>query len=260
MIEENLFDFETPLCEAFNEFNCFLKLDIDIFTYDIQDLKTYDEYEQELNNDEAKGTDEPWSKKGVPYQLCDHICEPYRFKNGKTKWPMCTSDIDGFYNGVELPGMVRVGSMTYFQDHRWYDELADGKLKDDTLALKGKIEGSWGDATPGIALFTRMENFGRGSYANMKTKWVSNPYLDTNRIFRRDYEASNVSCTQENQKDDPIPEPSNCKVRRFKMMKYSFNDDEEYITIKESEYLNHSKDSLDAYHELLRLIDDFLDS
>ncbi|GKA77161.1 reverse transcriptase domain-containing protein [Tanacetum coccineum] len=175
----------------------------------------------------------------------------------------------------------------------WYDELADGKLKDETLALKSKIEGSWGDATPGvlkfckwlkscfenfheieyevlvklqecwwkvnaheIAPFTRMENFRRGSYANIKTKWTNNPYLDINRIFGRDYEASNISCTQENQKDNRIPEPSNCKVRRFEMMKYSFNDDEEYITIKESEYLNHSKDSLDAYQELLRLIDD----
>ncbi|GJV45152.1 60S ribosomal protein L32-1 [Tanacetum coccineum] len=124
--------------------------------------------------------------------------------------------------------MVRVGSMTYFQDHRWYDELADGKLKDGTLALKAKIKGSWGDATPRvikfsiwlkscfenfhkleykvlvklqecwwkvnaheIAPFTRMENFGQGAYANMKTEWASNPYLDVNRIFGRDYEASN---------------------------------------------------------------------
>ncbi|GJU79606.1 ribonuclease H-like domain-containing protein [Tanacetum coccineum] len=46
------------------------------------------------------------------------------------------------------------------------------------------------------------------------------------------------------------------RTERFEMMKYSFNDDEEYITIKESEYLNHSKDSLDAYRELLRLIDE----
>ncbi|GKA66067.1 hypothetical protein Tco_0765875 [Tanacetum coccineum] len=105
MIEGNLFDFETPLCKAFNELNYLLKINIDLFTYDIQNFKTYDEYEQE-------GTDEPWSENGVPYQLCDHICEPYRFKNGKTKWPRCTSDIDGFYNGGELPGMVRVGSMT----------------------------------------------------------------------------------------------------------------------------------------------------
>ncbi|GJZ30925.1 hypothetical protein Tco_0575972 [Tanacetum coccineum] len=40
------------------------------------------------------------------------------------------------------------------------------------------------------------------------------------------------------------------------MMKYSFDDDEDYITIKEFEYLNHSKDSLDAYQELLHLIDE----
>ncbi|GJW90401.1 hypothetical protein Tco_0167954 [Tanacetum coccineum] len=190
-IKRNLFDFETPLCEAYHEFSCLLKIDTDLFTYDIQNFKTYDEYKQELKGDKAKGTEKPWSENGVPYQLCDHICEPYRFKNGGTKWPTCTSDIDG-----------------------------------------------------------------RGPYANMKTEWVSNPYLDTNRIFGRDYEASNVSCTQENQKDDTIPKPSNCKVRRFEMMKYSFNYDEEYITIKESEYLNHSNDSIDAYQELLRLIDD----
>ncbi|GKD47661.1 hypothetical protein Tco_1276637 [Tanacetum coccineum] len=88
-IEGNLFDFETPLCVAFYEFNYLLKINADLFTYDVQNLKTYDEYEQE-----------------------------------------------------ELPGMVRIGSMTYLHDHRWYDELVDGKLKEETLALKAKIKGS----------------------------------------------------------------------------------------------------------------------
>ncbi|GJT88003.1 hypothetical protein Tco_1069720 [Tanacetum coccineum] len=105
-IKGNLFDFETPLCEAFYESNYLLKINTDLFTYDIQNFKTYDEYERELNNDIAK--------------------------------------VDRFCNGGELPGMVRVGSVTYFQDHRWYDELADGRLKDETLALKAKVEGSWG--------------------------------------------------------------------------------------------------------------------
>ncbi|GKD07494.1 hypothetical protein Tco_1187179 [Tanacetum coccineum] len=234
-------------------------IDTDLFTYDIQNFKTYDEYKRELNDDKAKGTEKPWLKNGVPYQLCDHICEPYHFKNGGTKWPTCTSDIDGFCNGGELPGMVRVGSMTYFQDHKWYDELVDGKLKDETLVLKTKIEGSWEDATLGVVKFCKwlkgcFENFHKLEYEVL----ANNPYLDINCTFGRDYEASNAGCTQENQehKGDPIPEPSNCKVRRFEMMKYSFNDDEEYITIKESEYLNHSKDCLDAYRELLRLIDE----
>ncbi|GKE34352.1 hypothetical protein Tco_1453674 [Tanacetum coccineum] len=38
--------------------------------------------------------------------------------------------------------------------------------------------------------------------------------------------------------------------------KYSFNAGEEYISIKESKYLDHSKDNLDAYRELLRIIDE----
>nr|GEY45582.1 hypothetical protein [Tanacetum cinerariifolium] len=40
------------------------------------------------------------------------------------------------------------------------------------------------------------------------------------------------------------------------MMKYSFNADEEYNAIKESENLNHSKDNLNAYRELLHIIDE----
>ncbi|GJW21902.1 hypothetical protein Tco_0032524 [Tanacetum coccineum] len=143
--------FPTSL-SAFEEFNHLLKIDPDCFTYDIQGLKTYDEYAQELNN-KTQGNKEPWSENGVPYHLCDHICEPYCFKNGKTKWPTCSSDINGFCNGGEVPGMVQIGSMSYFQDHKWYDELMDGKLKDETLTLSTKVEKSWGDATPGVMKF-----------------------------------------------------------------------------------------------------------
>ncbi|GJX95175.1 hypothetical protein Tco_0349761 [Tanacetum coccineum] len=155
-------------------------------------------------------------------------------------------------------------TLTLMDSVMWYEELANGKLKDETLSFKAKIEGSWGDATPEvmkfcawlknsfknfheldydvlvklqecwwkvnaheIAPFTRMENFGQGPYANMKIEKTSDPYLDVNRIFGRNYEASNVGDTQENQehKGNPNPEPSNCKIRRFEMMKYSFNDD-----------------------------------
>ncbi|GJR03021.1 hypothetical protein Tco_0526005 [Tanacetum coccineum] len=109
-----------------------------------------------------------------------------------------------------------------------------------------------------IAPFNRMEIFGRGPYAHIKTEWASNPYLDINRTFGRDYEGNNIGCTQENQehKGDLIPEPSNYKVRRFEMIKYSIDDDEEYITIKEFKHLKHSKDYLNAYRELLCLINE----
>ncbi|GKA06260.1 hypothetical protein Tco_0685484 [Tanacetum coccineum] len=140
-IEDNLIDYETPLCKAFNEFNYLLKIDTGLFTFKIQKIKTYEEYELDNMTGELE---EPWSENRIPYQLCDHICEPYRFKNEITKWPTYSSNIDGFCNGGELPGMVRVRCMTYFQDKKWYDELTDGKLKVEALTHKARIEESWG--------------------------------------------------------------------------------------------------------------------
>ncbi|GJS30711.1 hypothetical protein Tco_0491331 [Tanacetum coccineum] len=135
-----LFHYETPLCKALKDFNYLLKIDTDLFTFDIQGIRTYEEYE--LNDTVTRDLEEPLLDNGVPYQLCDHICEPYRFKNGMTKWTTCSLDIDGFCNGGELPGMVWVRSMTYFQDHKWYDELVDGKLKEETLMHKAKVKES----------------------------------------------------------------------------------------------------------------------
>ncbi|GJU97413.1 hypothetical protein Tco_1326684 [Tanacetum coccineum] len=228
---------ETPLCEAFNDFNYLLKIDKDLFTFDIQGTRTYEEYE--LNNPVTRDLEE----------LC--------------------SNIDGFCNGGELPGMVRVRSMTYFQDHKWYDELADRRLKEETLMRKAKVKESWGNATPGVIKFCAwlINSFGNfyeldynvlRPYANNKTEKAHDPYLEVNNIFGRNYDTSNAQDNQghEERKDDPTLEPSVCKIRRFEMMKYSFNVDEEYIAIKESEYINHSKDNLDAYRELLRIINE----
>nr|GEZ83737.1 hypothetical protein [Tanacetum cinerariifolium] len=161
-IKGNLFDYETPLCKAFNDFNYLLKIDKDLFTFDIQGIRTYEEYE--LNNLVIRDLEEPWSD------------------NGKL--------------------MVR-------------------------------------------------------PYANIKTEKAHDPYLEVNNIIGRNYDTSNAQDNKghEERKDDPTLEPSVYKIKRFEMMKYSFNPDEEYIAIKESEYLNHSKDNLDAYRELLRIID-----
>ncbi|GKC61258.1 hypothetical protein Tco_1088856, partial [Tanacetum coccineum] len=258
-IEGNLFNFETPLCKEFNEFNYLLKTNTDLFAFDIAEIKTYKEYE--LNNNMIEDLEEPWSDNGVPYQLCDHICEPYRFKNGKTKWPTCSSDINGFCNGGELPGMVRVGCMTYFQDHKWYDELTDGKLKEEALMHKARFEESWGDATLEVmkfcawlknsfenfheldydvlvklkecwwkvnahenAPFTRWENYDRGPYANTKTE-----KLMTLILILTVYLVGIMEKT--------IP----------------------YVAIKEHEHSDHSRTNIDAcqaYRELFRIMDE----
>ncbi|GJU98912.1 hypothetical protein Tco_1328183 [Tanacetum coccineum] len=64
-IEDNLFDFKTPLCKAFNEFNYLLKIDMDLFTFNIQGIKTYDEYE--LNNNMTRDFEELMTSNNITF-------------------------------------------------------------------------------------------------------------------------------------------------------------------------------------------------
>nr|GFC75276.1 hypothetical protein [Tanacetum cinerariifolium] len=61
-IEGNLFDYETPLCKAFNDFNYLLKIDMDQFTFNIQGRMTYEEYK--LNHNMTRDLEEPWLDNG----------------------------------------------------------------------------------------------------------------------------------------------------------------------------------------------------
>ncbi|GJW99166.1 hypothetical protein Tco_0180974 [Tanacetum coccineum] len=84
--------------------------------FKIKGIKTYEG--NELNNNMRGDLEEPWSNNGVPYQLY----------------------IDGFCNEGELPGMVRVRCMTYFQDHKWrnndYNYKKDCPLKEEGKTLE----------------------------------------------------------------------------------------------------------------------------
>ncbi|GJY77054.1 hypothetical protein Tco_0482170 [Tanacetum coccineum] len=94
-------------------------------------------------------------------------------------------------------------------DHKWYDELADGVLKEEALIHKAKFEESWGDATPEVMKFCAW-NYGANN-------------------------AGNTQDSQEHKKEHH--DPSICQVRRFDMMKYSFDIDDDYMAIKEHEHL-----------------------
>ncbi|GKC22426.1 hypothetical protein Tco_1024576 [Tanacetum coccineum] len=68
-IETNLFNFETPMCKAFNEFNYLLKIDPDLLTKDIEGFKTYEDYKNDWvykwNNDVPLVDEKPWTNTGV---------------------------------------------------------------------------------------------------------------------------------------------------------------------------------------------------
>ncbi|GKD14513.1 hypothetical protein Tco_1198920 [Tanacetum coccineum] len=63
-IETDVFDYETPLCLSFNEFNYLLKVDPDLLTKDIMGFKTYEDYKNdwiyEWNENVPWVYDKPW--------------------------------------------------------------------------------------------------------------------------------------------------------------------------------------------------------
>ncbi|GJZ06099.1 hypothetical protein Tco_0539892 [Tanacetum coccineum] len=59
-IDANIFDYETPLCLAFNEFNYLLKVDPDLLIKDIMGFKTYKDYKDDWIYE--------WNK-NVPWEL-----------------------------------------------------------------------------------------------------------------------------------------------------------------------------------------------
>ncbi|GJY14276.1 hypothetical protein Tco_0383585, partial [Tanacetum coccineum] len=50
-IETNIFDFETPLCKEFKEFNHLLQIDVDALTRDPPRFKTYEDYKNAWINE-----------------------------------------------------------------------------------------------------------------------------------------------------------------------------------------------------------------
>ncbi|GJZ30592.1 hypothetical protein Tco_0575639 [Tanacetum coccineum] len=189
-----------------------------------------------------------------------------------TAWGILTERFFCNYFPLSLDGK-NYGSNNHKDDEHGYYELMawiDSKHDNKGISSKNfheldynvlvKLQECWWKINAHeVAPFTRMESYGQRLYANFKTEKVHDPYLDINHIFGRNYDLSNAGNTQDNQghekrRDDSTHEPSVCKIRRFEMMKYSFKSDEEYIAIKESEYLNHSKDNLNVYRELLRII------
>ncbi|GKB15966.1 hypothetical protein Tco_0849889 [Tanacetum coccineum] len=77
------------------------------------------------------------------------------------------------------------------------------------------------------------------------------------KTLSRNYKANNACNTQDTKKEHH--DPSICNIRRFEMIKYSFDADDEYVAIKEREHSDHSRINVDAcqsYRELFRIMDE----
>ncbi|GKF11083.1 hypothetical protein Tco_0049009, partial [Tanacetum coccineum] len=82
-IETDVFDYETPLCLAFNEYNYLLKVDPDLLTKDIMRFKTFEDYKDdwvyEWNENVPWVYDKPWLDNGIwkEPKPVKHTCKPF---------------------------------------------------------------------------------------------------------------------------------------------------------------------------------------
>ncbi|GJS46311.1 hypothetical protein Tco_0596432 [Tanacetum coccineum] len=107
-IEVGLFEFKTPICDAFKECNYLSKVDVDVLTKDIPVFKTYEEYKDdwmyEWNDGIPWANEKPWTDDG-------EWTEP-------------------------------IGNSISYEDHEWYDMIEDSELKEEALINKRILEES----------------------------------------------------------------------------------------------------------------------
>ncbi|GKB60610.1 hypothetical protein Tco_0916796 [Tanacetum coccineum] len=119
------------------------------------------------------------------------------------------------------------------------DIVMDGRLKDEALKNKAIMEGMIDDDD---------ESHNEGS-----RRWdgYENTIHDHKEIENEEEHENKEICELFN---NPHQETPICKIRRFDIMKYSFEQDEEYVAIKECEYDDltiTNEDACRAYQEIL---------
>ncbi|GKC80403.1 hypothetical protein Tco_1131177, partial [Tanacetum coccineum] len=97
----------------------------------------------------------------------------------------------------------------------WYEALEDSELKNEALRNKTIMEG-----------FIKEDN-DESRYEQMRRWNINANYDDTYEINHED---------NENEELCEVHELPVCNIRRYMMIKYSFNNDEEYVAAKEDEY------------------------
>ncbi|GJU99314.1 hypothetical protein Tco_1328585 [Tanacetum coccineum] len=203
-------------------------------------LYTYEDYKDdwiyEWNIDVPWVYDKPWLDNGIWKEPTPvkHTCKPFNYKTGCSEWPTCNWRDDGYSNGGNLPGTYIIRNQLYYQDYKWYEALEDCELKNEALRNKAIVEG-----------FTK--DYDDESQSKQMNRW--NIYANYDDAYEINHKREELC---------EVLESSVCNVRRYMMIKYSFNNDDEYVSIKEGEYDDLTitrKEACLAYQEIFRIMD-----
>ncbi|GKC27135.1 hypothetical protein Tco_1034429 [Tanacetum coccineum] len=247
-IDTNIFDFETPMCKTFKEFNYLLQIDLDLLTKDIEGFNTYDEYKDdwiyEWNKDIPWVDEKPWTKAGVwtEPKPVKHTYKRFNYKIGCSEWPTYSWREDGYCNGGNLLGAYHIGNSLHYQDLEWYKALEDNKLKDEALRNKAIMEGLISD-----------DESSNDCWKRWKSHEINYHDYDEGEHENETHNKGHELCGIKTR------EVSVFQIKRYKMIKYSYNDEEEYVAAKEDEYNDltiTSEEACRAYQEIFQMMDE----
>ncbi|GKA42789.1 hypothetical protein Tco_0735449 [Tanacetum coccineum] len=171
-----------------------------------------------------------------------HNCKPFNYKTGCSKWPTCSWIEGGYCNGGNLPRAYHIGNSLHYQDLEWYEVLEDSELKYEALRNKAIMEGLISD-----------DESCNDYWKRWKSHEINYHDYDEGEYENETHDEGYELCGIET-REVPV-----CQIKRYKMIKYSFNDEEEYVAIKEDEYNDltmTSDEACQTYQEIFRMMDE----
>ncbi|GJW22702.1 hypothetical protein Tco_0033324 [Tanacetum coccineum] len=290
-VEDVLLTCDTSLEVFNNEFNRLSRMDDDLFTYEVEvakipcDSNIDDDSEHEADDDmgydlsDIRGNDKVELNDEESFDNEGDVAEVFRIDTNIFDYekPLCLAinefnyllkvdpdllikDImrfktyedykddwiyewnenvpwveDGYCNGGNLPEAYHIGNSLHYQDLEWYEALEDSELKDKALRNKAIMEG----------LIS-----GDESSNDCWKRWKSH------EIYYHDYDEEEYENETHKEGHElcgiETHEVLVCQIKRYKMIKYSFKDEEEYVAVKEDEYddltiIRHRERNIDEY-------------
>ncbi|GJU50403.1 hypothetical protein Tco_1219958 [Tanacetum coccineum] len=137
----------------------------------------------------------------------DEVAEVFRIDTNLFDFETPIWIDDGYCNGGNLPGIYIIGNQLHYQDYEWYEALEESELKDDALRNKAIMEE-----------FIKEDD--DESRYEQKRRW--NIYTNNDDAYEINHE--------DNEREELCV--SVCVVRRYMLIRYSFNNDEEYVAVK----------------------------
>ncbi|GJT59860.1 hypothetical protein Tco_1003393 [Tanacetum coccineum] len=232
-VEDVLLTCDASLKVFNNEVSRLSKMDDDLFTYEVEVANIPCDSKKDNDSEQEADDDMRYDPSNVcifvdPDLLTKDIIGFKTYKDYKDDWiykwnkdvpwvdekPWTNVKDDGYCNGGNLPGAYIIGNQLHYQDYEWYEALEDCKLKDEALRNKAIMEGS-------------IKEDDESRY-EQKRQWNTYTNYDDAYEINHEHNKSEELCE--------IQEQPVCNIRRYMMIKYSFNDDEEYVVVKEDEY------------------------